>query len=222
LFWKAIEEVEMEAHKRQAPWIVVTGMDGAGKTTLAERLTKRTAGHFFRLPFHAFVPELLGRSGQGTPFGDVHTDRLLFAADARLANDLICQWRTGHRMLVSQRGWMDNFIFGAVQGVSYETTDFLLQTAELQKPSAIITLLVDPEVAFSRIQDDPDGDKYETPEFLRLQHRETLEFRKAVRRSHPALTPFAGIPDLLIETTAHGTDTVYRRAVEFLHELALI
>jgi hypothetical protein len=103
--------------------------------------------------------------------------------------------------------------------VTYETTDFLLRTAELERPSAIVTLIADPEVAFARIQHDPDADKYETPEFLRLQHRETLRFREEVRGGHPVLASFAGIPDLLIDTTAVDEDAVYRCAVEFLSDL---
>jgi thymidylate kinase len=67
----------------QAPWIVVTGLDGSGKTTLAQQLARDRDGFFFRLPYHDFVRSALTRSGYGRPFGDVHTDRLIFAADAR-------------------------------------------------------------------------------------------------------------------------------------------
>src|SRR5580692_406000 len=97
-----------------APWVVVTGLDGAGKTSLVQRLGEEYAGHRFRLPYHDFVLPALRQSGDGTPFGDVHTDRLVMAADARLTNSLIRGWRRRFLLLVSQRGWMDNFVFGAV------------------------------------------------------------------------------------------------------------
>jgi adenylylsulfate kinase-like enzyme len=38
----------------KAPWIVVSGLDGSGKTTLASRLTSKLGARFFRLPFHDF------------------------------------------------------------------------------------------------------------------------------------------------------------------------
>jgi thymidylate kinase len=141
--------------RQSAPWITITGLDGAGKTTLLQALSKDLGGFQFRLPYHAFVRELLNVSGKGTAFGDVHTDRLLFATDARLTNCLIQDWRHTHPILLSQRGWMDNFIFGAVQGVTYEETDQLLRTSELERPSAIIYLTADPQVAFCRIAADP-------------------------------------------------------------------
>ena len=205
-----------------APWIVVTGLDGAGKTTLAGRLAVAAGAHFFRLPYHDFVPELLRRSGQGTPFGDVHTDRLIFAADARLTNDLIRQWRRTHRCLVSQRWWMDNYIFGAVQGMDYQAANDLFRTAELESASAIIYLLADPAVAFARIEHDPGRDKYETAEFLAAQYQETLRFREAVRGAAPYLSAFAGIAELLIDTTRQETDVVYQTAKSFLDDLRLL
>jgi hypothetical protein len=88
----------------QAPWIVVTGLDGAGKTTLVTHLTKAHQAHRFRLPYHDFVKPALNRSGQGLSWGDVVTDRLLFAADARAvsriplplrAMSIICRLTSG-------------------------------------------------------------------------------------------------------------------------------
>jgi hypothetical protein len=77
------------------PWIVVTGLDGSGKTHVVEWLAGATRAKPFRLPYHDFVRACLARSGDGSQFGDVHTDRLLFALDGRLANYQIRQWRHG-------------------------------------------------------------------------------------------------------------------------------
>jgi hypothetical protein len=68
------------------PWIVVTGLDGSGKTHVVEWLAGATRSKPFRLPYHDFVRACLARSGDGSQFGDAHTDRLLFALDGRLAN----------------------------------------------------------------------------------------------------------------------------------------
>ena len=207
--------------RQPAPWITITGLDGAGKTTLLRALSSELGGFQFRLPHHAFVRELLNVSGNGTAFGDVHTDRLLFATDARLTSCLIQNWRHAHPIVLSQRGWMDNFIFGAVQGVTYEETDQLLRTSELERPSAIIYLTADPQLAFSRIAADPLGDKYETPDFIVVQHRETLRFFSLVGAGLKVLAPFTGIPAILIDSTAKTAATVLDEARTFLSGLQL-
>jgi thymidylate kinase len=201
-----------------APWIVVTGLDGAGKTTLTTRLASAHHALHFRLPYHDFVGPALTRSGQGTPFGDVHTDRLIFAADARLTNYLLRDWRQSHPLLVSQRGWMDNFIFGAVQGVSYVECEALLRSVELERASAIIYLVAEPEIAFERIQNDPERDKYETLDFLHEQRSHTLRFQQAVVEGLPVLAAFHGIPALVLDTTNLDADTVVQETAQFLKE----
>lgn len=199
-----------------SPWIVVTGLDGAGKTTLVGRLDSSYAASRFRLPYHDFVRPCLARSGAGEPFGDVQTDRLLFALDARLANYQIRDWRREGRTLISQRGWMDNFIFGAVQGLSYRKTDEMLQSLELERPSAQIFLVSDPAIAFERIRNDPDRDKYETAYFLVIQYTETLRFFDELLSNHPDLKSFGGIPTILIDTSIKTPEQVYDVALDFL------
>jgi thymidylate kinase len=191
-------------------------LDGSGKTTLVRALCEELTGFQFRLPYHQFVRQFLNLSGEGSALGDVHTDRLLFATDARLTNALIRGWRQRYPLLLSQRGWMDNFIFGAVQGVSYEEADRLLRTSELERPTAIIYLTAEPLVAFNRIAADENGDKYETLDFITEQHRQTLRFYESVKAGLPILVAFADIPALFIDTTTTTTEEVLRDAREFL------
>ena len=199
-----------------ASWVTVTGLDGSGKSTLLRGLTKELGGYKFRLPYHKLVKDYLRVSGDGLAYGDVHTDRLLFATDARLTNALLREWRKVHPIVLSQRGWMDNFIIGAAQGVGYEEADALLRTSELERPSAIIYLIAEPEVAFGRIAEDSRGDKFETLEFMRKQLRETLRFHESVRGGVGILTPFVGIPEILIDTTAKTRGAVLREVQGFL------
>jgi thymidylate kinase len=200
-----------------AAWIVVTGLDGSGKSTLVARLAKERGAHQFRLPYHDFVRPCLAQSGAGSPFADVHTDRLLFALDARLANYAIWEFRRAGVDLVSQRGWMDNFIFGAVQGVSYEQTEAMLRPGELERPSAHVFLIAEPAVALSRLEGSEHRDKYETGEFIALQYRETKRFIAAVKQGIPALRSFVDIPAILIDTTHMSQQELQKKALSFLN-----
>jgi thymidylate kinase len=191
-------------------------LDGSGKTALVRALSEEFGGFSFRLPYHQFVRQFLNLSGQGSPFGDVHTDRLLFATDARLTNTLIRGWRRTHPLLISQRGWMDNFIFGAVQGLSYEEVDALLRLEELECPSAIIYLTAKPQIAFSRIAADRHGDKYETLDFITEQHRQTLRFYESVNAGLEILAPFVSVPAIFIDTTTETNKAVLTKSREFL------
>ena len=204
-----------------APWIVVTGLDGSGKTTLVAQLSESLHARRFRLPYHDFVKPALERSGYGQPHADVLTDRLLFALDARLANYPIREWRREGQTLVSQRGWMDNYIFGAVQGVRWEETTALLEPSELERPTAAIYLVADPDVAFERIRGSESRDKYETPEFMRIQHGETRRFFDAVEGSDSRLAPFGGIPSLWLDTTHAAPCAVWNVASAWLRTIGI-
>jgi thymidylate kinase len=192
------------------------GVGRLRQNELLRAFSQELGGFQFRLPHHRFVRDLLGLSGEGSAFGDVHTDRLLIATDARLTNSLIRRWRQTRPLLLSQRCWMDNVIFGAVQGVSYQETDQLLRPSELERPSPIIYLIAEPQVAFSRIAMDRYADKYETPDFIVEQHRETVRFYDAVNAGLPVLAPFAGIPATCIDTTTKATETVLKQARAFV------
>lgn len=202
-----------------ATWLVVTGLDGAGKTTLVQRVSAECGAFAFRLPHHAFVREAMEVAGRGTPFGDAHTDRLVFAADARLTDYRVRQWQLEHRALVSQRGWMDNFIFGAVQGWSYEETAGLLRVTDLVRPTAIICLVATADVAFERLRTHSTTDKYETGRFLVAQRRETLRFFEAIT-TDPALEAFRGVPTHVIDTSGLDPARVWE-AVEPVARQAL-
>jgi thymidylate kinase len=197
-----------------APWVVVTGLDGAGKSTLVRDIARRFDATTFRLPRHDFVKPFVARTT--ARHEDPLLDRLVFAVDARLTNPLITGWRRTESFIVSQRGWMDSFVFGAALGFDWETIDTLLRPADLERPSAIVHLIADPETAYERIRHDQNGDKYETLPFMRRQYRETRRFYDAVESGDPLLMPFHGIPSVLIDTTNLTPADVNRCAGAFL------
>mgnify|MGYP005838633827 CR=1 FL=1 len=211
----------MSEYKNKAPWIVVTGLDGTGKTTLVKSLAEEYGeGTFtFHLPYSDFVIPALKLSGGGTPFGDVQTDRLIFATDVRLTNEHLKNWRNKYNRIFSQRGWMDNFIHGKVQGVSYQDTLALLEAQSLERASKIIYLNADANVAFARIENENNRDKYETLEYMKRQADETQSFYDAVKNGNGALTCFQGIPSMLFDTTNMSMEETKRKAELFLEYL---
>lgn len=204
----------------RSPWIIVSGLDGAGKTSLRDRIVKYLPGDVFsfKMPYNDFVHPALEVSGNGYPMDDTHTDELIFALDARLTNYEIKRWREKYDYVVSQRGWPDHFIFGAMRGIRYKEEEKLLKTDELEKPSVIILLTADPEIAYRRIEHDPDADKYETPEILEIQHEETKRFSMALGRNNKALKIFEDVPNVLIDTTKLTQKDTFEIAKSFLAE----
>jgi thymidylate kinase len=201
-----------------APWVVVTGLDGAGKSTLVRDIAERYDARRFRLPRHDFVKPFVERTAARRE--DLLLDRLIFAVDARLTNPLIEEWRRIESFLVSQRGWMDSFVFGAALGFDWETIDTLLRPADLERPSAVVHLIADPQIAYERIRHDPNGDKYETLQFMRRQHDETRRFYDAVEAGDPLLMPFHGIPSILVDTS-HLTPTGVNQATRAFIDTAV-
>lgn len=200
------------------PWIVVTGLDGAGQKTLIKGLLQFFPENTFsfHLPYSEFVLSSLKISGNGKPMSDTQTDRLAFALDARLANYHIAEWRKKYNLVLSKRGWMDNFFHGAVQGFSYSQTNNFLRVEDLQKPSAIIYLVSKTEVAYQRIKNDPFRDKYEILSYMKKQREAINSFYRDVEMRKEELKFFFDIPSVMIDTTTTTIPQVFDQTKTFL------
>ena len=210
-------------------WIVVTGLDGTGKTTLKSNLV----GYFrkkdlkvkeFKFPYDPHLLDLLNNTvGDGRPWQDNYTDQLLFTLDNRvLGTVLIRDWRESNDVLVSQRGYIDSFVHGKCRGFDYQTTDRLMRTNELERCDVMLHLNADPVVAFDRIKEDPDADKYEIPQYIRKQAKETSNAYSALLADDKDLAAFRNIPNIYIDTTTLTTFETFQRALQELKNLNLI
>lgn len=196
---------------KETPWIVVTGLDGSGKTTLVDMLEKYLTEKGFRVkrtrsPHDRYlIGELLNISGNGDPMKDRYTDRLIFALDNRILGTRLREWMDSgeYDIILSQRGFFDSFVHGAVQGYTYEQTATLNQIEDLPKCSLMLHLCTDSTVAYQRIKDDEDADKFETPQYMRRQEEETRRgYRLLIQGDNPDLAAFRDIPNFFIDTTS--------------------
>lgn len=198
--------------------VTITGQDGSGKTTLLEQLVAAFESPrvtSMRLPVSTFVNTSLTISGAGTPMGDKHTDRLIFALDNRMAHYKFQELLQKHDVIFCQRGWMDSFIHGAVQGYNYEQTAELTRVADLVPSHCSIYLNCEPTVAYERIANDPLADKFETPEYMKEQYHETKQFYDALD-THEVLQSIFREPRLYIDTTKLTPEETFSQAHAFI------
>lgn len=206
-----------------AKWFAITGLDGSGKTTLKNNLIEHFSlnayrVHGFKLPYDKHLLSLLDISGGGDPYKDAYTDRLIFAVDNRIVSNHITNWRKEYDLLISQRCFLDPFVFGTVQGFSYEEIFKINRINDLEKCDVLIHLNADPKVAYDRIKNDPNGDKFETQEFIFKQAQATQTvFQELEKGNIPYFESFNNIPQVYIDTTNITCEETFKRTLEFLN-----
>ena len=199
--------------RKKTAWIVVTGLDGSGKTSLVSNLTswlseeKKLKVKRDRFPHDRYlVKDLLNKSK------DRYTDRLLFALDNRLFGTELAEIIESGKydVIVTQRGFLDSFVHGAVQGFSYSWIGELNQIADLPKCDIMIHMVCEARTAYSRICNDPDADKFEYPAYIDKQERETRRaYAEVISEANPDLEHFKDSQNLYIDTTQMSIDEVF-------------
>ena len=211
--------------KRKTLWVVVTGLDGSGKTSLVDNLAswfineKNLTVMRDRFPHDKYlVKDLLNKSK------DRYTDRLLFALDNRLfGTELQETINSGeYDVAITQRGFLDSFVHGAVQGFSYSWIGELNQIDDLPKCDIMIHMVCEARTAYSRICDDPDADKFEYPAYIDKQERETRKaYAEVVSGTNLDLEHFKNSKNIYIDSTQMTIDEVFEFAKKKLEELNL-
>lgn len=198
-------------------WISVTGLDGSGKTTLVDNLQKwlsekEKTVYRSRLPHDEYLVKTLLNESK-----DKYTDRLLFALDNRIFGTKLSAIRDDYDFILTQRCFLDSFVHGAVQGFSYDWIEELNNTSELPRTDILIHLVAEASVAYQRICNDPDADKFEYPEYIGVQERETRRaYSNVLKGGDPALDSFKKCKNIYIDTTQMTTDEVFEVATKKL------
>lgn len=207
-----------------AKWIVVSGLDGSGKTTLVENLerwmkenNKRVLRS--RLPHDEYlVKNLLNVSH------DSYTDRMLFALDNRIFAEHFKEWQNSgeYDVILTQRGFLDSFVHGAVQGYSYSWIAEFNQIQTLPKCDVIIHMVAEAETAYDRIRNDPDGDKFEYLTYIRRQEAETRKAYYELQKGNPDLEHFKDARNIYVDTTQMTTDEVFEFVTKRLTQIGVL
>lgn len=193
-------------------WIAVTGLDGSGKTTLVDNLVKFLESKGFkvyrdRFPHDKYLTKTLLNESK-----DAYTDRLLFALDNRIAGThLRGIIETGeYDFIVTQRCFLDSFVHGAVQGYSYSWVSELNHVSDLPKCDIMVHMVAEARIAYARICNDPDADKFEYPEYIGKQEQETRRaYVEVEAHNNPALIHFNTCQNIYMDTTQMSTDEVF-------------
>lgn len=209
--------------KKRTLWIAISGLDGSGKTTLVDNLErwfteeKGVSVMRDRLPHDRYiVRDLLNQSK------DTYTDRLLFAVDNRLFGTLVEDVIKTEKfdVILTQRCFLDSFVHGSVQGYSYSWIEDLNRVSDLPRTDVIIHMVADARIAYSRICDDPDADKFEYPAYMRKQEIETRRaYMECMLGNNTDLEPFNKAKHYYIDSTKLTTDEVFEIAKTYLEKL---
>ena len=212
----------------ESKWIVVTGLDGTGKTTFKNRLVGylKSQGHKtqnFKSPYDKHLLGLLDVSGDGLPWKDNYSDQMIFMLDNRMLSYYVRDWKQTYPFLVSQRGFIDSFVHGVCRGFTYEETDKMMRTEELEKCDVMIHFNCDPKVAFQRICEDPDADKFETLEYIEMQAKSTKAVYDAlVAGTEPAFAAFKDCVNIYIDTTYLSPEGTFNILIDELRKRNII
>lgn len=214
----------MTKNSKKAPWIVVSGLDGSGKTSLCDNLEKYMISvgkrvKRSRLPHDRYlVKDLLNVSK------DPYTDRMLFALDNRLFAARYEEWQNSkeYDFILTQRGFLDSFVHGAVQGFSYSWIADLNRIRDLPKCDVIIHLVAEAETAYSRIKDDEDADKFEYIEYIRRQEHETRRGFFEVVNGNTDLKHFHDAVNIYVDTTAMSISETFEHVLKRLIDLKIL
>jgi len=199
-------------------YIVITGLDGAGKTTLIDDLEKFFSSKGLKVKTaHSPYDEHLRYEVLPALGNDSHGDRLLFALDNHILGAKIREWLVDYDIVITQRGPFDSFVHGQVQGFTYEEVERLNCTKSLPAADIMVHLCASAEIAFERIKNDPDADKFEYLSYIVEQEKMTRKgYSDLVLKKEPALSSFFGTRNLFVDTTDFTTKDTFEYVIHRL------
>jgi len=166
-------------------YIVIEGIDGAGKTTISQLVVselkkKGIDSEFVYEPFTDEIKNLLNKNPDIPPF----VEAMLFAADRLyLHSKIISELLRNNKVVVSDRSFVASLVYqvarGAPEEFVYSINNFAI------KPSIIILLDISPNVAIERLK------RKKTKQLL---HLEQPSYFDSIRKRYFDVLGKIGIP----------------------------
>ena len=189
--------------RMRGTFIVIEGIDGSGKTTLAERLASGKDAWLTAEPTKGPLGRML-RSGE---LGDIPpaAEALLFAADRAIHTAEIERELAKGRWVICDRYAGSTVAYQSASMEGNADWDWLnsMQKHSVIQPDAVILLDMDPEESMARV-----GSRGEE-----LSRFEKLEFQRRVRKAYLDLAQQYGY---IIVDAARPPEDVYRDVVSEL------
>lgn len=207
---------------RQTKFISITGQDGAGKTSLRDGLAQYYADKgkvvvTAKSPCDKHIVHLLNNAiSQG--YEDPYTEELLFSFCDGLLSNYMHQINGRVDYFVCQRGPMDQYAHGVTRsGKDFKTIYEVQKPERLAKFDAYVHLNCNPKVAWERIKEDDDKDRYEYPDYFARQTVNTQKLYECiVAGNEPELAFLRLSKNYYIDTTEMSIDEVLKVTIKFL------
>ena len=198
-------------------YISVMGQDGSGKTTLRNNLADffEAQGNTVitaKSPCDKYLVGLLNNAISQNGYNDWYTEQLLFSfADGLLSNYMV-QLKGHCDYFICQRGPADQYDHGITRsGRTYEQIHEIQRPERLAKFDMYIHMNCDAKVAWNRIRNDEDKDRYEYPEYFDTQVKNTKALYDNICNvsEYPSLQFMADAKHIYVDSTYLSIDQVF-------------
>ncbi len=204
-------------------FISVTGQDGSGKTNLRDGLAAYLSEQgktviTAKSPCDKYLVQLLNHAISQNGYEDWYTEQMLFSfADGLLSNYM--QQLYGHcDFFLCQRGPIDQYAHGVTRsGKNYAQIYAIQRPERLAKFQLYIHLNCKANVAWSRICEDENKDRYEYPAYFEKQVENTRKlFKDIVEGKQKELEFLRKSDHYYVDTTYMTIEEVLQKVVSML------
>jgi dTMP kinase len=177
---KAKYDTGMESGFLKGAFLVIEGIDGAGKSTLCKILEERLASEGYAVrttqePTHDEIGSFI-REGKVKGISQ-KAEALLFTADRAVHTERISKWRDEGCVVICDRYFASTVAYQS-SGLNGEALDrewlIALNKPVIVKPDLTVLLDIDPKRGLSRIGERGGFSKFEESRFLENTRREYL------------------------------------------------
>lgn len=198
----------------QGNYVVIEGIDGSGKTTLADNLVKEineTEESAVKLqePYNEEIIKIINEVKEnGDEIRDEETILAnLFAADRLCLKDLIFDYTYAGVHVICDRSKYSSY--------AYQDIDLLYNSMinrKMMDPDGLLYLDIDPKIALTRVN---GGDKFET-------RKKLIQTRNWYRENLPVITKSQNINYAYLDVTPYSPDQITAFFMNALRQLELI